>query len=81
MGPKKDLKNDKVRIKNIKCPYYDRGFCKFGDTCYNKHPDKVCNDNNCSGENCEKRHPNPCKFGMRCNYNNKNACFYSHVTC
>ena len=43
MGPKKDLNNEKVRIKNKICHYYDRGFCKFGDTCYNKHPDKVCN--------------------------------------
>ena len=80
MGPKKNQNSENVRIKPIKCPYYDRGFCKFGDKCYNKHPDKVCNDNNCSEDKCDKRHPNPCKFGRRCGHNKKNVCLYSHVT-
>ena len=78
MGPKKQQKSDTIRT--IKCTYYDRGFCIFGDKCNNKHPDKVCDDPNCSEENCDKRHPNPCKFGIRCNFNRKQICLYSHVT-
>ena len=62
MGPKKEQKSDKSRIKNVKCPYYDRGFCKHGDDFYFKHRYKVCGDQDCSGQNCEKRHPNPCKL-------------------
>ena len=51
-----------------------------GDNCLNKHPDKVCNDINCTEDQCDKRHPNPCKFGMRCKFNKKKVCSYSHVT-
>ena len=80
MGPKKKQETDKTRIKNLKCPYYDRGFCKFGVECFNKHPDKVCESQNCSGEECDKRHPNPCKFGTRCKYNRTKVCSYLHVT-
>ena len=76
MGPKK---SDKTKIKSIKCPYYDRGYCKHGDECFNRHPAKVCEDEDCFGENCEKRHPNPCKFGIRCAYNRKNVCSYLHA--
>ena len=61
MGPKKEQNNSKFKIKSEKCSYYDRGYCKFGDKCDKKHPDKVCNDENCLEDNCEKRHPNPCK--------------------
>ena len=76
MGPKKD----QLRIKTIKCPYNNRGYCKFGDECTNKHVDKVCNDRDCIEEVCDKRHPNPCKFGLRCKHNRKKLCSYSHVT-
>ena len=55
-------------------------YCKHGDECFNKHPAKVCEDEECFGENCEKRHPNPCKFGIRCTYNRKNVCSYLHAT-
>ena len=37
MGSKKD----KIKI-NIKCPYNDRGFCKFGYWCNYKHYNKGC---------------------------------------
>ena len=46
MGPKKD----QVRKTTMKCPYNDRGYCKFGDECINKHSDKVYNDKNCKEE-------------------------------
>ena len=78
MGPKKDQNN--FRIKTIKCPYYDSGYYKYGDKCHNIHPDKVCNDNNCSEDKCDKRHPNPCKFGKRRRHSKKNVCSYAHVS-
>ena len=59
MGPKKQQNNDEFRIINKKCPYYNRGYCKFGDRCNYKHFDKVCDDINCSEESCDKRQPNP----------------------
>ena len=80
MGPKKEQRSDKPRIKNTKCPYYDRGYCKHGYECFNKHPRKVCEDQNCSGESCDKRHPNPCKFGIRCKHSRNKVCLYLHVT-
>ena len=77
MGPKKDQNNVKPKIKTEKCQYYDSGYCKYSDKCNKIHPDKVCNDENCIGENCDKRHP---KFGVRCKQNKKKNCSYSHVT-
>ena len=34
----------------------------------------------CTEDECEKRHPNTCKFGPRCQFNKNNECFYLHVT-
>ena len=68
MGPKKD----QLRIKTIKCPYNNRGYCKFGDECTNKHVDKVCNDRDCIEE--------VSKFGLRWKHNKKKLCSYSHAT-
>ena len=78
MGPKKDKVKD--QLKTQKCTFHDRGYCKHGEKCRNIHFDKVCEDQNCFNINCEKRHPNPCKFGIRCTFERKNICLYSHVT-
>ena len=75
MGPKKDKQKSK-----FKCPYYNRGFFKHGEECLKNHPDKVCEDPDCFSVDCDKRHPNPCKFGKRCIFRRKNICLYSHVT-
>ena len=75
MGPKKDKNKSK-----LKCPYYNRGFCKHGEECPKNHPDKVCEDTDCFSDDCDKRHPNPCKFGKRCVFKRKKICVYSHVT-
>ena len=80
MPPKKNPNKEGNQTK--KCTYYDRGYCQYKEACKNKHPDKVCNDKNCSQdqEHCDKRHPIPCKFGFRCKFNKKEICLYSHVT-
>ena len=80
MGPKRDKQSEKPQTKKIKCQNYDRGYCKFGEECLKIHPDKVCADPNCFSDKCEKRHPNPCKFGLRCTFKRRNICLYSHVT-
>ena len=73
-------KKEDSRIKTRKCQFFDTGFCKYKEECTNKHPDKVCDDPNCSEENCDKRHPNPCKFGLRYRFRKKKVCLYSHDT-
>ena len=78
MGPKKDKAAEKPQTKKIKCQNYDRGFCKYGEECSKIHPDKVCKEPNCFSDKCDKRHPNPCKFGLRCKFNRRNVCLYSH---
>ena len=34
----------------------------------------------CDEDGCKKRHPNPCKFGPRCQFNKRKECLYMHVT-
>ena len=72
-------KTNQEGIKIIKCVHFDRGYCKFGEKCKNKHNDKVCNDKDCINDNCDFRHPNPCKYGPRCKFYLKKVCLYSHV--
>ena len=77
MGPKKPKEKPKEKLK---CVFYNTGYCKHGEDCTKHHPDKVCEDIDCIDENCDKRHPIPCKFGRRCRHKRKNTCLYSHVT-
>ena len=53
------------------------GFCKFGNQCLNTHFNVTCEKKNCTGRNCDKRHPaacyfydmfGRCKFGTFCSY-------------
>ena len=58
MGPKKT--NNKVENKqHTKCPYYDRGYCQHRDSCFLKHPEQVCDDENCVANYCEKKASKP----------------------
>ena len=48
-----------------------------------KHSDDLCEDEECTEENCEKRHPYDCKFGTRCKFKKKDECMYlpdTHVS-
>ena len=80
VGPKKDKVKEKPTSQTIKCVNYGTGYCKFGEECFKIHPDKVCEDQHCFSDKCDKRHPNPCKFGPRCKFNRNKICLYSHVT-
>ena len=80
MGPTKNQNKDDFRITAKKCQFYDRGYCRYKEKSTNKHPDKVCDDPNCSVDKCDKIHPNPCKYGPRCRFSKKKLCLYSHDT-
>ena len=81
MPPKKSQKKETVKKKTSeKCKFHNRGYCNLKEECENKQSDKVCDDLDCSEIECNKRHPNPCKFGHRCKFNKKNECMYLHVT-
>ena len=53
------------------------GFCKYGEKCDQIHFTDICEENDCNGKQCDKRHPVPCiyfekfgqcKFGSYCTY-------------
>ena len=81
MPPKKSQNKEAGKTKTSeKCKYYNRGYCKNKEDCENLHNDKVCDDLDCDENKCEKRHPNPCRFGPRCQFKKRKQCLYLHVT-
>ena len=80
MAPKKDKSKEKQKAKCDKCVYYNTGYCKKGEDCPNKHPENNCEDPDCLDENCDRRHPIPCKFGIRCRHKRRSICIYLHAT-
>ena len=80
MGPtKKNKIKEKPKENYDKCVFYNTGYCKQGVDCSKIHPETNCEDEDCLDEGCDKRHPNPCKFGRRCRYKRRNICFYLHA--
>ena len=63
------------------CIYNQRGFCKFGAKCLQKHENKVCeNRSECTNNDCTERHPRLCRYFCQnghCNFGED--CAYSHV--
>ena len=51
------------------------GYCKFGETCINRHVDDICETLNCDIFSCDKRHPKVWRFG-RCKF--LEYCKYDH---
>jgi hypothetical protein len=80
MPPKKpQAKGTKKKKSETKCKYNNRGYCKLKEACENIHSDKVCDNLDCSEDEFEDRHPNPCKFGPRCQVNKRKECLYLHA--
>ena len=50
-------------VTNI-CKHNQKGFCKFGQQCRNRHEKEICGKSDCDQVDCEKRHPQPCRFFM-----------------
>ena len=44
------------------CKHNQKGFCKFGDHCRNRHVKEICGSDHCRIEICELRHPLKCRF-------------------
>ena len=63
----------------LKCCYYNRGFCKFGNDCRYSHPSEVCRETSCQRRGCPKRHPKPCKnFFLRKHCRFETKCKFDH---
>ena len=60
LPPEKSQNKGKAKTSG---KFNNRGYCKQKTECENKHSYKVCDDLDCNEDQCEKRHPNPCKFG------------------
>ena len=82
----KMLENTETKLSNIKCSFYNRGFCKMGNQCVFVHPLRVCSrvleGNKCMNVRCGDRHPYKCKnfesergcsWGSECEYVHANA--------
>ena len=65
-----------AQTKNIKCKYFNTGFCKFKSECKFQHTETVCLQNNCKDKKCPHRHPEPCRFGEFCR--RRTSCYYKH---
>ena len=61
----------------IVCKHNQRGFCRYGDRCRQRHVNESCGTSDCQDESCLLRHPykcryfylyGNCKFGDGCAY-------------
>ena len=64
--------------ENIKCCYYNRGFCSKRDNCNYIHPDQDCLEN-CLDSKCMYHHCVVCKSGNDCHYNGQGICEFKHI--
>ena len=48
------------------CAYNKFEFCKFGNTCRKRHVDVICEEQ-CNAQDCERRHPQHCKYLLHYN--------------
>ena len=78
--PLKKSQTDQKSKSSEKCSFYNRGYCKSKEDCTKAHNDEVCDDLECEEDQCPKRHPYECKYGIRCRFNKKKECEFSHVT-
>ena len=68
----------KMAVNNT-CLYNKFGHCKYGDTCKYKHMKEVCENIDCSEDECSKRHPRTCRYFRdyrRCKFGS--YCSFSH---
>ena len=61
------------------CRFFKFGYCKYRNFCRKNHVSELCEDENCDGSVCEKRHPKKCFYFHelhRCKFGD--YCLYSH---
>ena len=66
-----------AKMSGKTCKFFNTGFCKFAETCRFKHAKENCVDK-CDRTICDKRHPKPCKYGIKCKRGQ--SCAYRHQT-
>ena len=78
--PAKKPQNTQILRKKqtVKCIFNNRGYWKSKEDCENSHSDEICEDEECSEDDCDRRHPYECKYGIRCKHNKKKECMYLH---
>ena len=72
-------KNIEQESEKKRCKWWNRGYCKFKQSCPYLHPKAICIEEQCSNKECEKRHPNICKNWQKgsCKFTN---CEFKHPT-
>ena len=78
-----ERKENKQNKPKTKCRYYNRGYCKEGESCDFLHPPEVCQEYVCNGScqqrrQCPQRHPQSCKFWEKGNCWRGETCAYLH---
>ena len=64
--------------EEIKCKFYDKGYCKKKDQCNYYHPTNDCEK--CENiKTCRLRHRIICRYGKYCYHNNVKACVFRHM--
>ena len=64
-----------AKMSGKTCKFFNTDFCKFAETCRFKHAKENCVDK-CDRTICDKRHPKPCKYGIKCKRGQ--SCAYRH---
>ena len=62
------------------CRYNKFGFCRFGNECFRKHINIICENVNCQVTRCSLRHPSKCRYFLqylRCKFGD--YCRFSHA--
>ena len=61
-----------------RCKWWNRGYCKFKQSCPYLHPKEICIEEQCLKKECEKRHPNICKNWQKGSCHFTNLCEFTH---
>ena len=63
------------------CRFNKFGYCKFGNRCFRKHENEICENAKCNSKECSLRHPKNCKYFLDFQYCKFGAyCKFSHPT-
>ena len=54
--------------RNSVCRFNQFGYCKFGNSCFRKHVNSICENVRCFKPDCELRHPKKCRYIFQFSY-------------
>ena len=68
-------------MSRLVCRHNKFGYCKYGNRCFRKHENEICENVQCNGKECSLRHPRNCKYFFEFQYCKfGDYCKFSHVT-